>query len=321
MTDNAQIGAAAAALGGGSTTADTGTQTTTTAPTPGAVQARNDNPASPTDITGQRGAWQVPDFAKDWAPEDQGYLEKKGYTDPRKIYDAARAAERLISSEHVSLPKDWGNADEVKKFYDKVGRPESADKYVAPQGADANMLKALAPDLHEAGLTQRQLDRVSAGLNKYTEQQVAAQNDAWINDQNAAQAKLEREWGNRTPAEVEHNRRALRALGISVDEATAYMRNGSEKFLRLLNMAGHMLAEDDSGDIASDSTQGFGNTPNRAAADLEQLRSDKAFMSKVYGGDRAAKQKYDRLIKAAAEGGLTRNTIKGGFHRAQRFDT
>lgn len=321
MSDNPQIGAAAAALGGGT---DARSIDPPVQPNPtGTVQPRNDNPASPTDITGAgsgAGGWKTPDFAKDWAPEDQGYLEKKGYSDPRKIYDAYRAAERTISGEHVSLPKDWNNADEVNKFYDKAGRPESAEKYVAPKDADANFFKAMAPEFHQAGLTQRQLDRVAAGYNKVAQAQMEQQQTQWINDQNEGQSKLEREWGNRTPAEVEHNRRAMRALGMSVDEATAYMRNGTEKFLRLLNMAGHMLAEDDSGNIASDDTLGFGNTPNRAAADLNELRNNKEFMAKLASGDKVAKAKYDRLRMTAAEGGMVRNTIKSGFKKVVSYE-
>lgn len=301
MSDNAQ-GAAAAALAEPAQPA----ATPATPAQPAGVQPRSD-PGTPA------AAWKAPDWAKDWSAEDLGYLEKKRLDDPRKLYDSYRNLERTLSDDRVALPKDWGNQEEVDKFYNRVGRPDSPDKYVAPKDADANMFKALAPELHGAGLTQAQVDKITQGYNKFAQAQIAEQANAWIADQNDAQARLEKEWGAKTPQEVEHNRRAMRALGISVDEATAYMRGGAEKFLRLLNTAGHMIAEDNSGDIQSDATLGFGLTPNRAAADLAELRSNKDFMQRVYSGDQVAKNKYNRLVATAAEGGQVRRTVRSGF--------
>jgi hypothetical protein len=94
------------------------------------------------------------------------------------------------------------------------------------------------------------------------------------------------------------------------------MRGGSEKFLRLLNMAGHMIADDNSGDIASDSTLGFGLTPNRAAAELQELRNNKEFMQRVHSGEPVAKAKYNRLIGITADAGMIRRTIKSGFKQS-----
>jgi hypothetical protein len=136
-----------------------------------------------------------------------------------------------------------------------------------------------------------------------------------MEDQAVAQGKLEKEWGSNTPQEIEHNRRAMRALGISVEDATEYMKQGSEKFLRLLNLAGHVIAEDNSGDIQSDSTLGFGLTANRATAELGELRANKDFMARVWAKDPVAKAKYDRLNAAAAEAGLVRNTVKQNFKK------
>ena len=188
------------------------------------------------------------------------------------------------------------------------------DKEVCPlprlQGS-----RVLAPELHAAGLTQKQLDRVTDGYNKFANEQMQQQQQAWMKDQSDAQAKLEREWGLKTPQEIEHNRRAMRAIGMTVDEAESYMRSGSEKFLRMLNLAGHMIAEDNSGDIVSDETLGFGLTPNRAAAELQELKANSEFMKRVYGGDHAAKAKYDRLVKATSDGGMVRRTIRSGYSK------
>jgi len=304
MTDTQS--AAAAALAG-----DTApTPTPTPAQTPGGVKAAVDPAATPA------ATWQAPDWAKDLPTEDLGYLEKKKFDDPKNLLKSYRELERTLSDDRVAIPKDWNDPAQVDKFFSKVGRPDSADKYVAPKDADPALFKALAPGLHEAGLTQAQVEKAAAAYNKAAQEQMSQQLTKWIGDENAAQAKLEREWGQNTPAEVEHNRRAMRAIGMSVDEAQAAMRaSGAEKFLRLLNMAGHLIAEDNSGDIASEQTLGFGMTANRASAELAELRNNKDFMARVHGGDATAKAKYNRLIASTADAGLVRNTIKSNFRK------
>ena len=285
-------------------------QTTTTtqpAAVPGEVKARVDPGSEP--------APAAPEWVKDWAPEDVGIVEKKAWKSPQDLYKSYRELEKMMGKDKVVLPADGADPKEWDAVYSKLGRPDSPDKYAAPKDADATMFKALAPELHTAGLTQAQVDKVAAGWNKYVEGMTAEQTTAWLNDQATAQSKLEREWGANTPQEIEHNRRAMRALGISVEDATQYMKNGSEKFLRLLNLAGHVIAEDNSGDIASDSTLGFGMTANRAAAELGELRSNGEFMKRVYAKDPIAKAKYDRLVNAASEGGMVRNTVKSKFTR------
>lgn len=298
MSDNP--GAAAAALAGGETQPTTTEPATTTA-VPGSVQ--------PTKAPGSV-EWVAPEWAKDLPAEDLGYLEKKRLHDPKDLFKSYRELERTLSQDKIVLPKDGADPKEWDAVYNRLGRPESPDKYAPPKDADPELFKALAPELHGAGLTQAQLDKVAGGYNKYAQQQMEAAQNQWLKDQEAAQSKLEREWGANTPAEIEHNRRALRALGMSIAEASTYMRAGSEKFLRLLNIAGHAIAEDNSGSITSDETLGFGLTPNRAAAEKQAMMADKDFMARVHRGDPAAKAKYNRVVQAMADGGVKGNVVR-----------
>ncbi len=170
-------------------------------------------------------------------------------------------------------------------------------------------------------MNQKQLDKLAARYNKAAQAQMTALNDTWVKDINSSQAKLEAEWGKNSPQEIEFNKRAMRALGISVAEGSEYMTKGAEKFLRLLNMAGHMIAEDNSANIASDSTLGFGLNANRASAELAELRGNKAFMDRVFTEkDPAAVAKYKRLINATAEAGQVRKTVRGKFTNSPTAD-
>jgi hypothetical protein len=298
---DATTGAAAAALAG----TDPGTTQTTT--TPAATQT-----ATAGEPHGQ-GTSQAPDWAKGWAPEDVGYIEKKGFKQVDDLYKAYRNAERAISQDKIVLPKDDADPKEWDAVFNRLGRPESADKYTIPEGADEAMFKALAPKLHESGLSNKQVERITAGYNEYVEGIIAGQEKAYLEDQSKAMAKLEAEWGAKGPQEIEFNRRAARAIGLSVDDAKRYMQGGAERFMRLLNLAGRAIAEDSAGDIRDDATLGFGLNPNRAAAELTELRNDKEFMARYTRGEPGAKAKYDRLLKAADEGGKVRRTINTAY--------
>ena len=89
----------------------------------------------------------------------------------------------------------------------------------------------------------------------------------------------------------------MRALGISVDEATKFMASGgAEKFMRLLNLAGKSMKEDATASLG-ESNLGFGMTPNRAALELQTLKNDPQWVARWRSGDKAAGATYDRLLK------------------------
>ena len=300
MADN--TGVAAAALAGGDPGGAPVDPGAGGAPAAGATGAAAPAP------TGTAPAW-----LKDWPAEDVGYLEKKGISDPKKLFDSYRNLERTLSNDKIVLPKDGADPKEWDQVWSKLGRPDSPDQYAAPEGADPEMFKALAPGLHKAGLSNAQVGEITKAYNDYVGNLVQGQENSYLEDQSKAMKTLESEWGKEAPKEIEFNRRAMRALGLSVDDATRYMQGGAEKFLRLLNLAGRSIAEDNAGDIASNETLGFGLTPNRAAAELAELKANKDFMARVQRREPMATAKYNRLIKAYSEGGTPRKTINSSY--------
>lgn len=297
MADN--TGAAAAALAGG----DTG----------GAPTDPGSGGAPAAGATSAAAPGTAPEWAKDWPAEDVGYLEKKGLSDPKKLYYSYRNLERTLSSDKIPLPKEGADPKEWDQVWSKLGRPDTPDQYAAPEGADPEMFKALAPAFHKVGLSNERVADLTKVYNDYVGNLIQQQQNVYLEDQSKAMKALESEWGKEGPKEIEFNRRAMRALGLSVDDATRYMQGGAEKFLRLLNLAGRSIAEDNAGDIASNDTLGFGLTPNRAAAELAELKANKDFMARVQRREPMAKAKYDRLIKAYSEGGTPRKTINSSY--------
>lgn len=281
-------GAASAALAG------TGGDNAAAGATGAAAPA---TPAGATAAAANDASW-----TKDWDPADAGIVEKKGWKDPRDLFKSYRELEKTLGADKIVLPKEGADPKEWDAVYSKLGRPESPDKYKFPDGVDPNAVKMLAPELHKLGISQAQAEAL-AKLDIARQSQAQEQMLAAIKaDSDKAMATLEGEWGNKTPEQIEHNRRAMRALGISVDMAEKYMAaGGAEKFMRLLNAAGKAMREEGASVLTGDETDlGFGMTRNRAAAEIADLKGSKEFMTKLNRGDKAANQKWMHLHKVAS---------------------
>lgn len=137
---------------------------------------------------------------------------------------------------HVSLSKMIGNSyrvpteesppEEWSEFYDRIGRPESPDKYEyakpeLPNGVeyDENIQKSFLEEAHAKGLTQDQVKFALDFHNKYVSDQVIDQHRNQEMDRTTSEAELKKRWG---PQFYEQNVSvAQRGMNAFVDEKTA----------------------------------------------------------------------------------------------------
>lgn len=269
--------------------------------TSGTGQPTNGSPA-PGSTPAQQAAWYA-----SLAPEIQGKLEGKGWNTPTGLekltqgyFDIEKA---YRAGDKVMLPKDDNDKEGYDALFNRLGRPESADKYKFPEGVDANAIKALAPKLHELGITQKQaaaLAQLDIERQTQAQAEMAARSKA---DQDAAMPKLEREWGPKFPENVEFARRAMRGLGMNLDRDFMPMAAaiGAEKAMKLLHLAGMHTREDNAANIG-DAQAGFGLTPNRAKAELAEKGGE--LLKRARAGDKAAAAHRLRLIKAISGDGM-----------------
>jgi len=287
MTDQPNNhGAAATALAG----IDAATQTAT-----GATGA-----AATTTVTTEK-SWY-----SDLPPELQGNLEKKGWNNPTALPNVVKSyfeLEKLnSSSEKINFPKDDSDPKAFDPIFNKLGRPESADKYTFPEGVDANVVKALAPKLHELGVTQKQATALAQIDIERQQQAQEVERQRVVNDQNQADAALKSEWGAKYSENVELARRAMRGLGMNLDQGFVPMAAAicAKNALKLLHLAGINTREDNAAAIG-DAAAGFGMTPNRAKAELAEKGAD--LLRRARDGDQGAKAHWQRLNKAIAGDG------------------
>lgn len=137
--------------------------------------------------------------------QDEGarnWVDTKGYKTPEDIIKAAQSLEQRLGTS-LTPPKDDAPAEEWDKFYGKLGRPESPDKYefARPEGLpedlpyNQEMADVSKTWMHEAGLNGKQAqaihDKFAGYMADQQKQALAAQAEAV----EATHADLTKEWG------------------------------------------------------------------------------------------------------------------------------
>lgn len=145
---------------------------------------------------------------RDLLPEEYRDL----YPEFKKPEDFVKGYDNLIRKlgNSVSIPKEDATPEELDKFYNKLGRPETPDKYEIELSEDIEydpeFLNSFKNTAHKLGITQKQakdmiswynteVQRISTNLQKADEERIAK-----------ATAELKARWGadyDRKIAEVQ----------------------------------------------------------------------------------------------------------------------
>lgn len=171
------------------------------------------------------------DWVAGLTAENRTAVEAKGW----KSMDDALTGYRNLevhSSKALTVPGEHATADDWSKFYGRLGRPETADKYEikvdrSTLPADMPYDEAIAVDFrnwaHEAGLNTKQAQTIH---DKYVGNFAKAFTDnvaKVTQEQETAHRELVAKWGDKDSdgykREVELMSRAARNLGLAEDLA------------------------------------------------------------------------------------------------------
>lgn len=231
-----------------------------------------------------------------------GYVQNKGWSDPKQVLDGYRNLEKLLGADkannaviipkHDADPKEWG------AVYDRLGRPSAPDGYNVkfPDGGDKAAQDAILAKAHELGLTKAQAEGLFGELNdRATARATAAQAEAQARFQQEDMA-VKAEWGQAYAKNLAQAQAGARGLGLdaaTIDKLAGAL--GHKATMGLLQKIGASMAEDSF--ATPGSPQGFGAalTPGQAKAQIQSLMQDKEFVSKYTMGDGAAKAKMAQL--------------------------
>jgi hypothetical protein len=257
---------------------------------------------------GAGGNTQAPWYGADAGDEIKGFVELKGWNDPKAAITSYQNLEKLLGADKagraVVWPKDDGDTDAWNQVYSKLGRPEKPDDYKlpVPEGANDAFAKAIAPKMHELGLSSKQAAGLAEFVNAYEQQQMQAYEAQSKAASEKAIADFKAELGNAFGPTVELGKRAAAALGVNEQQFAGLEEVlGLKGTVELFASIGKKLGEDTFVD-------GNGNpdasklSPAAAQVRLQQLLADKDWVAKYTSGDSAARALKDQLDAAIVAG-------------------
>ena len=224
--------------------------------------------------------------AKGWKGPADALLS---YQNLEKVFGADKAGRTILA------PKSDDDADGWNALYNRLGRPESPDKYElpVPDGDDGSFAQAAAPVLHELGLTTKQAKGLAEWWNKASTSRIEAADEAFSKQSEAEYAALKGEWGAAAAQNEELAKRAVLKFGkeAGIDEATFDSLEraiGTAKVMKLFHAIGAQFREADF--VGSDAPSSGALTPAQAKNKVASLFADKEFMGRYMHQDSRVRQ-------------------------------
>ena len=153
----------------------------------------------------------VPTVAKSWKeaiPEDlRNDPNISKFTELEALAKSYVNATRMIGQDKVAVPNNNSTEDQWNEVYDKLGRPESPDKYQLDAKSDVvpldeSAVKSFAENAHKLGLNNKQ----AQGILEYYKNSMegsAQQNQIDMETAQAnAEQELRKEWGGNYEANI-----------------------------------------------------------------------------------------------------------------------
>jgi hypothetical protein len=228
----------------------------------------------------------------------------KGWKGPEDAIASYHNLEQFMGADKagrgVVIPKDDAPPEEQTAFWNRLGRPESADGYQlpVPDGDDGEFMKTASQWMHKANLTAAQAKIVADEWNAFWAQTQQDGEAAYQQTAAIEKANLQKAWGDKFDANSETARRAAREAGISDEDRAALERVwGFEKATRTLEVLGRAFLEAPLRDGSN--VVNFGGTPEAAKARLATLHADAAWVTRFLNGDKAAQEESNRLHQIA----------------------
>lgn len=305
MTTEAEQGAAGAA-GAAALAAATGAQPNQGGAAPPASGAQaTANPAAPTQPQNFHELLPA-ELRTDPAFKDFKTVEAMA----RSYKHAMRFTGNQDPNRMVLWPTD-GDDKAMGEIYKRMGRPDTADGYKlenvkVPEGLpwDADFQKTMVGVFHEAGLNEKQVEKV---LTKYIEMEQGIFAKAGESQKKAAtdsEAALRKEWGLKFDENFALAEKVLEthASDTLVEKVKGWGLHNDADFVRFLAKAGQGMSEADLRFTGGNSMSGA-LTPDQAKAEIAAKKADPVFFKQWTnrddpGHDHAVKVMND-LYKAA----------------------
>lgn len=207
------------------------------------------------------------------APADQIF---RSYHNMQKLFGADRAGNTVV------IPGEGADESALNSFFNRLGRPEAADKYSAGDfdGLSPEQSAELKARGHKLGLTDKQM----AGLHEWNKEATAAAQQKLVQDAQIEfsnqEAALKREWGAAYDQNIQLGKEAVAKLGWTQEQIDAMQVGiGYDGVMKLAAQMGKSISEGRF--VSNDAGRQSGNpnvlTPEQAKSELKKLQNDSEF--------------------------------------------
>jgi hypothetical protein len=235
-------------------------------------------------------------------PELVGHIQNKGWDDPIKAAKAHRELEKAFGKGKIALPEDDASDEEMNKFYSKLGRPESADKYELKKAdgveVNADFESQFKNWAFDAGLNLKQTQKLFDKALEFSQSAVASQGSDMEQLSLDGKKVLETDWGAEFNNKIEAAKRALKNYGVKNITTDDFMVN--PELLKIISDAGQKYMEDNLHN--GDGNNIGGMTAEQARARKDELLSDEKYKTSYLGGDKKKVAEINKLDFIAAGG-------------------
>ena len=245
-------------------------------------------------------AWYAPEGLDAQTSTQLGELVKaKGWKGPADALLSYQNLEKVFGADKagrtILAPKSDDDADGWSAVYNRLGRPESPDKYElpVPEGDDGSFAQSVAPVLHELGLTAKQAKGLAEWWNEASAKRIELEGESFSSQSEAEYKSLQQEWGAAAAQNEELAKRAVlkfsKEAGIDEDTFDAMERAiGTAKLMKLFHSIGASFAE---GDFVSSEMPAAGAlSPQQAKNKIAGMFADEEFMGRYLNSDERIRQ-------------------------------
>ena len=245
-------------------------------------------------------AWYAPEGLDAQTSSQLGELVKtKGWKGPADALLSYQNLEKVFGADKagrtILAPKSDDDADGWNTIYNRLGRPESPDKYElpVPEGDDGSFAQSVAPVLHELGLTAKQARGLAEWWNETSSKRIEMEGDSFANQSEAEYKSLQQEWGAAATQNEELAKRAVLKFSkeAGIDEASfdAMERAiGTAKLMKLFHSIGSSFAEGDF--VSSEMPAAGAMSPQQAKNKIAGMFADDEFMGRYMNQDQRVRQ-------------------------------
>lgn len=237
----------------------------------------------------QGGQQQATHWSDGLGDELKGWAQNRGYTNLKADEALPKIAEGFWNAEKkmgvpadrvLKLPEDMTDPEALAPVYDRLGRPESPDKYelAAPEGVQTEeaFVNWARNAFYKAGLTQAQAKAVFEDYMGFENEYFSNVETNSAEESQAQELALKKEWGNAFQQNTAIAGAAANQLGVTTEEVDAIQEAlGFDRTMKLFHQIGSRTMEPNllNGGQNNDG-MGSAMTPEAAKQRIEELKAD-----------------------------------------------